>query len=145
MLTFDNSVTFLKGKEPEIGLRNFWEPENGFVWSTGKWCEVHFAFDRGGKAAGAAADLILDIDAFKVPEKFDGQNFMIYLNGLRIGSHFCVRRTPVIASFETDLLNSADNILTIDTPDVALPKEHGLQDSRLLGLQLFSVQIRKTT
>jgi hypothetical protein len=144
MLTFDNSVTFLKGKEPDVTLRNFWEPENGFVWSTGKWCEVHFAFDRGAKAAGPGADLILDIDAFKAPERLVGQNFMLYLNGLRIGSHYCVKRTTFIASFETELLTEANNVLTLDTPDAVVPKEYGLQDSRLLGVQLFSLQVRRT-
>jgi hypothetical protein len=142
MLTYDNSVTFLKGQEPAIALRNFWEPEDGFVWSTGKWCEISFSFDRTN-VANIQADLILDLDAFKIGEKISGQNFFLYLNGLRIGSHFCMKRTTFIATFSTKLLSETNNVLTVDTPDAAVPKEHGLLDNRLLGLQLFSLQIRK--
>jgi hypothetical protein len=34
-------------------------------------------------------------------------------------------------------------MLTLDTPDSARPEEYGIRDGRLLGAQLYSLQIRK--
>lgn len=143
MLTYDNSLTFAKGVEPDATLRNFWGPEDKFVWSTGKWCEIVFGFHAEGKAPGPLVDLILDMDVFKVPEKLLGQNLFVYLNGLRIASQFCQRRTTSVASIDPKLLRASENMLTIDTPDSAMPSDFGVADTRLLGIQLFSVQLRK--
>ncbi|MGJ5206472.1 hypothetical protein [Bradyrhizobium sp. HKCCYLR20261] len=142
MLTFQSSLTFTKGVQPEEGLRNFWGPEDGFVWSSGKWCELSFAFDAKGVAANALCDLILDLDVYKHGEELKGQNLMFYFNGLRIGSLYCTKRSTVVFSFDAGLLKAEENVLTIDSPEAASPSQFGSQDSRTLGVQLFSLQIR---
>ena len=144
MQSFDSSLTFSANDNPDVSLRGFWPPEDGFVWSTGKWCEITFAFDVGRKSAASLADLILDMDVFKVPDRLDGQNVMIYLNGLRVGSYMVQRRTTYFASFDAAILRPTDNVLTVDTPDTASPANFGSSDKRLLGIQLFSCQIRRS-
>jgi hypothetical protein len=143
VLTFDNSVTFSEGNTPVVGLKNFWEPEDGFVWSTGKWCEIGFPFQFKGRESTDVADLMLEVDSFKVEDGLVGQNLLVYLNGLRVGSYFCTSRAIYIATFDAKLLKASENILTIDTPDSASPRDFGMTDNRLLGLKLFSLQIRK--
>jgi hypothetical protein len=143
MLNFENSATFLAGKEPSVSLRNFWAPENGFVWSTGKWCEVSFPFDTGARPPFGLADLVMDVDTFKYEDKLRGQNVAVYLNGLRIGSLYCTRRVTSIFQFDAKTLTKTENTITLDTPDSTRPEEFGLRDGRLLGLQLYSLQIRR--
>jgi hypothetical protein len=145
MLTFDNSLTFARGVEPAATLRNFDNPEDGFVWSLGKWCEITFPFETSLKPTGTGAELILEIDAFKVSEGLVAQNFLIYLNGLRIGSLLCSRRMTFMIPFQAGRLQRTDNVITVDTPDAALPRDYGVDDSRTLGMQLFSLQIRRTS
>lgn len=144
MQSFESSVTFSATEDPGVSLRNFWEAEDGFVWSTGKWCEIMFPFNSGGRPLGLLADLIIDLDAFKREGHLAAQNALIYLNGLRIASYYVQRRTTYFASFDPKLLRAADNVLTIDTPDAARPSDFGSSDNRLLGVQLFSLQIRKS-
>jgi hypothetical protein len=144
MQSFETSVTFLAGEEPDAALRNFWAPEDGFVWSTGKWCEISFAFDSGGKPVGQLADLIIDADAFRFERQLEGQNALVYLNGVRIGSFYVLRRTTYFATFDPHLLRPTDNVITIDTPDAACPSDFGSDDGRRLGIKLFSLQIRKS-
>jgi hypothetical protein len=141
MLTFENSLTFSNTEEPDAQCRNFWGPEDGFIWSTGKWCEITFQFGLPNKPVTGLCDLILDLDVFKVDDKYDGQNVLVYFNGARIGSLFCRRRATYVFSFDTGLLR-AENILTMDTPDSATPSKFGDADGRVLGVQLFSVQVR---
>jgi hypothetical protein len=144
MLSFENSATFSKAEESGVALGNFWEPEEGFVWSTGRWCEIMFSFDNAGRPPGLLADLIIDIDVFKREGHLEGQNVLLYLNGLRIASYFVQRRTTYFASFDPKLLKPNDNVLTIDTPDTARPSDFGSEDDRLLGVQVFSLQVRKS-
>jgi hypothetical protein len=143
MQSFESSVTFSADEDSGVSLRNFWATEDGFVWSTGRWCEITFAFDNGGRPP-LLADLIIDVDAFRHAPKLEGQNALLYLNGLRIASFYVLRRTTYYASFDPRQLKSADNVLTIDTPDVACPRDFGSDDGRLLGIKLFSLQIRKS-
>jgi hypothetical protein len=143
MLNFANSIAFFAGQEPPVSLRNYWPPSNGFVWSTGKWCELSFEFELGSKAVTGLADLILDIGVFKVDQKLPGQNVAIFLNGLRIGTFFCKARITYIAQFDARILKSEKNILIFDTPESARPSDFGSDDKRLLGIQLFSLQIRR--
>lgn len=144
MRTFEDSVTFTAGTDPGVSLRNFWPPEDGFVWSTGIWSEITFAFTPSARQPAPLADLILDMDVFKKPDHLEAQNVLLYLNGLRIGSYYVQRRTTYFAAFDPKILRPADNVLTLDTPDVASPSEFGGSDSRKLGVQLFSLQIRKS-
>jgi hypothetical protein len=142
MLDFENYVSFAKDEEPVLQLRNFWEPEDGFVWSKGKWCEVTFEFDGVAKPAKGLAELMLDVDVFKAPEVLTGQNLLIYLNGYRIGSSFVAQRMNSISTFDAGILRPTENVLTIDTPDSNSPGAFGRDDLRVLGMQLFSIQIR---
>lgn len=144
MLTYKNSAVFSRGAELPVQLRNFWEPEEGFVWSTGRWCEIIFAFQGGPKENASGSELILEVDAFRSGDDLPGQNLMAYLNGLRIASFFCKERAMVVAPFDTKVLREAENNLTIDTPDAARPSDFGSADKRLLGIQMFSLQVRKT-
>lgn len=143
MLNFENSLNFTAGRNPPLGMRNFWAPEDGFIWSTSKWCELEFAFDPGAGAAPQFSDLILDIDAFKVEGRSEGQSLRVYLNGLRIGTLFCDRRITAVIAFRSRLLTREDNILIIDTPDAHRPSDFGDADNRMLGLKLYSLQVRR--
>jgi hypothetical protein len=142
MLTYDNSVQFTKGEDPTVVLRNFYPPEDGFVWSSSRWSDVTFGFSAGPDRRPKNADVILDLDVFKVEGQIDGQNALIYVNGLRVGSHNITRRTTVVISIDAALLKPRENVLTFDTPDSRTPSDHGIADKRLLGIQLFSMKIR---
>jgi len=142
MLTYKNSLEFLKGKPPAVLLRNFFEPENGFVWSTSTWSEIIFSFADSGLNKDKSADLILDLDVYKAPPKLPGQTVKCYLNGLRIGSRDIIDRTVSIVTFDAGLLKPTENILTFDTPQASIPSDFGVDDGRRLGVQLFSMQIR---
>ena len=145
MLSFQNSVSLVEGEPDLVTFTNFWEPEDGFIWSTGKWCEIHFAFQiSAAHASTKSADLIFDIDVFRANEE-TGQNVKIYLNGLRIGTVYLVRRAIYIATFDPKILRAADNVLTLDTPDSHSPKTYGGEDYRVLGVQIYSLQIRKNS
>ena len=144
MQSCDDIITFNHMEDPGIALRNFWPPETGFIWSSGKWCEITFSFDPGPKQLSAQADLILDVDVFKKEHQLDAQNVLVYLNGLRIASYLVQRRTTYFASFDPKLLKPSDNVLTLDTPDAVQPSTFGSSDTRMLGAQLFSLQIRRS-
>ena len=146
MLSYQNSVAFSEGEEGLVTLTNFWDPEDGFVWSTGKWCEVHFDFKTSnGHSTTRSADLILDIDTFRGPLEEQAQDVLVYLNGYRIGSFTVARRTIYIATFDPRMLRPVGNVLTFDTPDSHSPKTYGSEDNRVLGLQIYSMQFRKNS
>ena len=146
VLSYQNSVAFSEGEESLISLTNFWEPENGFVWSTGKWCEVHFDFKTtNGHATTRSADLILDIDTYRGPLEEQAQDVLVYLNGYRIGSFIVARRAIYITTFDPKMLRSVGNILTFDTPASHSPNSYGKDDNRVLGLQMYSMQFRKNS
>ena len=141
MLTFENALSFKDGEEPPVALRNFWAPEESWIWSTGRWCEITFAFEAGA-APPRFAELVIDLDVYKYKDRHPGQNVLVYLNGLRIGSLYCTRRMTVAFAVDPRTLASADNILTLDTPDSARPSQFGGADGRQLGVQLFNLQLR---
>jgi hypothetical protein len=143
MLNFENALTFKAGEEPIAALRNFWAPEGAWVWSTGHWSEITFVFDVGSRPATGIAELIVDLDVYKEGDILPGQDVLVYLNGLRIGSLYCSHRMTIVCVFDASLLSKTENILTFDTPQSAKPSDFGSADGRLLGIQLFSVQIRK--
>ena len=143
MLDWRNSVSFKRGENSSLALRNFSEPEDGFVWSHGKWCEIVFEFAGASPDTGGLADLVLDVDVFHAPPDVTHQSVLIYLNGLRIASSYIGRRTTYLAPFAASLLRPSENVLTIDTPDVVDPRKFGVEDARHLGIQLFSLQIRR--
>lgn len=142
MLTYDNSIQFKRSKEPTVVLRNFYPPEDGFVWSSSRWSDVTFGFSAGAGRRKKSADVILDLDAFKVEGQTGGQNALIYLNGLRVGSININRRTTVVIPIDAAVLKPSENVLTFDTPDSRTPSDYGIADKRLLGIQLFSMKIR---
>jgi len=142
MLTYENSLQFAKGNEPAVSLRNFYPPEDGFIWSSSHWSEIAFRFSATAGRGKKNADLILDLDVFKVTGHIEGQNALIYLNGLRVGSHYITRRTAIVIPIDAALLKASENVLTFDTPNNRSPSDFGSADKRQLGIQLFSIQIR---
>ncbi len=142
VLNYLNSVSFQKGESPPVLFRNFYEPEEGFVWSTSLWSEIIFSFSEGIPPRTKSADLILDLDVFKSPPSLLHQTVKFYLNGLRIGSRDVNSRTTALISFNPTILNLVENVLTFDTPDASVPARFGVRDERRLGVQLFSLQFR---
>lgn len=143
MLTYENSIEFALGKPPhEATLRNFYDPEEGFVWSSSVWSELTFDFSATPKVDTAEIDLVLDCDVFRADGRLDGQSVLVYLNGLRLASHFISKRTLLTIRVGSRGLKHTDNVLTLDTPDSRKPSEFGSTDERRLGVQLFSMQIR---
>jgi len=139
MFSFESSLTFAEGDYPDVALEGFWPIEEGFVWTRGKWCQITFPFDATQPTD--RSDLIIDMDVFHPGES--GQNVFFYLNGLRIGSKYINGRVTLVLSFPSAILLAEENVLTIDTPDVACPADFGIQDDRQLAAQIFSVQIRR--
>ncbi len=142
VLNYENSLNFYKGMQPAVLMRNFCDPEDGFIWSTSKWCDINFDFNHGAGKPKGSVDLLLDLDVFKAPPILSSQNVLIYLNGLRIGSYNIHAQVNCIASFDPAILRAHDNVLTFDTPDASKPEDFGIPDWRILGIQLFSIQIR---
>jgi hypothetical protein len=144
VLNYQNTVNFKKGEDSAVSLRNFSAPEDGFVWSHGKWCEIVFSFKDSSRLVDGMADLMMDIEAFHVPEAFPEQSVFVYFNGIRVASSYVSGRMILLAPFERRLLKGTENVVTIDTPDVVAPSTLGVNDTRLLGIKLFSLQIRKS-
>jgi hypothetical protein len=142
VLNYKNSVSFQRGESPAVLLRNFYEPEDGFVWSTSKWSEIIFSFSEGTPQKAKTSDLILDLDVFKSPPSLPHQTVKFYLNGWRIGSRDVDGRTTTLIPFNSTLLNPVENVLTFDTPDASIPARFNVPDERRLGVQLFSMQFR---
>ncbi len=143
MLNYKNSVSFVKGETPSILLRNYYAPEDGFVWSSSKWSEIIFAFSAELPPRAKPSDLILDMDVFRAPPNLAHQTVKIYLNGWRIGSRDITERTLALIPFDPAILKPVENVLTFDTPDASVPATFGVPDERRLGLQLFSLQFRQ--
>ena len=142
MLTLTNSVTFTKGKAPIVLLRNFYEPEDGFVWSNSRWCQVLFSLTERPSRPNAPVDLLFDIDVFKAPPALPGQSVLVYLNGMRVASFDVSQRMNAVIPIASTLLRPQENEITFDTPDAAKPSDFGVLDDRKLGIQLFSLQLR---
>ncbi|MBX9700256.1 MAG: hypothetical protein K2X74_12520 [Acetobacteraceae bacterium] len=125
-------------------LRNFHPIEpGGFAWSAGRWCELEFVCGAPG-ATDAAAEraLVLDLDVFRHPPLLPSQDVLLYLNGLRLGAVTIRRRQTASFRLLDNALQPGVNRLTIDTPDASRPSEFGQPDTRLLGVQLFSLALR---
>jgi len=142
MLAIDQPLQFGADTIGTTTLRNCAPPEDGFVWSSGRWCEIEFELDLDRAARSRdAVEFAVDLDVFKFPPAFPGQNVMTYLNGLRVASTFVTGRTALTFQVKPGMLLPAGNILTFDTPDAVRPSEFGVEDDRVLGLQIFSVAI----
>jgi hypothetical protein len=144
MLTYENSIQFAPGEPHEASLRNFYAPEEGFVWSSSVWGEITFDFSATPNMDTTEIDLILDCDVFRVGGRLDGQSVLVYLNGLRLASHFITQRMQLTIRVGARSLKHRNNVLTLDTPDSRKPSEFGSADDRRLGMQLFSMRIRPT-
>jgi len=139
VISYKDTLTFSADGSYEAELDGFWPAEDGFVWSKGKWSEIRFPFEKDNLTEHS--DLIMDLDVFK-PED-GGQNVLIYLNGLRVGSKFIKNRITCVISFPSSILRKDNNVLTLDTPDAMIPADFGIADTRQLGVQLYSIQIRR--
>ena len=143
MLNLNNQIEFRPGIDVLAELRNFSDIEDGFAWQTGRWGEISFDFDQSVIQKASELDLIIDLDVYKHAEAMPGQNLFLYLNGLRFGSFYVTSRRVLIIGFSSTVL-AARNTLTLDLPDAVCPKVHNLSDERILGAQLYSVQIRRS-
>jgi len=143
MLVPGRQVTFGPELEPTIRLRNFHAPEDGFAWSSGRWCEILFDTElsrgRSRSASTSGLGMILDVDVFRWPPIFAGQNLLTYVNGMRTHSAYVTGRTIISVDLHLATLQPKDNVLTFDVPDAIRPSEFGLEDSRMLGVQIFSL------
>ena len=142
MITYGHSLVFVAGKVLPVKLKNFFEPEDGYVWSTSKWCEIVFPFSFGKGNRPVSSDLILDLDVFKAPPKLETQPIMVYLNGIRMGQYDVRGQETHLITFPTALLREFDNSLVIDTPQSTRPSLYEIKDGRILGIQLFSAHIQ---
>lgn len=140
MLAVGNPLIVGVYQEVSLQLRNYGSPEDGFVWSVGRWCEAAFDLDLGWQAP-AAVGFTLDLDVFKVPPALPGQNVLATLNGLWVGSAFVDGRTALVFRARPADLRSAGNVLALDLPDAGRPLEFSLDDGRMLGVQVFSLVI----
>ncbi len=136
------TYSFEWGVEPEVKLTNFWPPEDGFVWSTNRWCEITFPVTPATRSEGAGVEIAVDIDVFKCPPDLLSQNVFVYVNGLRVLSREIYQRVILLIQVPMTQLRKGENVLIIDTPDAATPTEHGVNDTRRLGVQIFSITVR---
>ncbi len=141
MLDANSIVTFSKDTLPMVELKSFWPPEDGFVWSAGKWCEVVFQYAVGTAQPHDRGELVLDFDSYKSPPALEAQNVFMYLNGLRVGARRMNKRVTAFIEFDPAILKPT-NVLTIDTPDAVSPATFSGRDERVLGIQLFTLQVR---
>ncbi len=142
MDAINDLVSFRRDDKPGVDLKNFWAPEDGFAWSTGTWCEIAFDLTRSNPAVSQIVEIELELDVFKAPPDLEGQNIFFYVNGLRLASRFITGRLMVLLEVPANTLRPADNLITIDTPDSARPSDYGESDTRRLGVQLYSLQLR---
>jgi hypothetical protein len=126
-----------------VMLEGFAPVEDGFVWQMGRWGEITFDFDEAVRSRTGMADLMIELDVFKRPPEITGQNVFVYLNGLRVGSFLVTNRRILIMNFPTSILRAKMNVLTLDTPDSASPKQFGSEDGRVLGAAVFAVYFRR--
>ena len=141
MLDSDKIVSFSRDVLPVVELKSFWPPEDGFVWSAGRWCEIAFDYRLEAKGQQSQGELVIELDCFKAPPQLEAQSAFFYLNGLRVGARRVNKRATVFIEFDGALLKPA-NVLTIDTPDATSPSQFSGTDERVLGVQLFSLQVR---
>ena len=140
-IQLEQTFDFRKGVESDVRLRNFSPPEDGFVWSTGPWCEICIPAIKH-PPDNEPLEIGLDIDVFKAPPEMEGQNVLIYANGLRVASRFVNSRVSVVAEVAGRSLVEGHTLITMDTPDAVSPSRFGGIDTRRLGVQLFSVTVR---
>jgi hypothetical protein len=135
--------SFAKNVTPGVGLENFWKPEDEFVWSSGKWCQILFDVPaRSADPDGGEVELVLDLDAFRAAPELEGQDLHVYVNGLRVATRHVTKRIMIVAEVARHALREHANSITIDTPDAARPSDFGEVDDRRLGIKLFSVKLR---
>ena len=145
MLRFGDPLSFGHDTPDQIALVNFSPPEDGFVWSDGRWAEITFDIDfRDEPRSEAAIRLRLDLDVFKFPPVLNGQHVLIYCNGVRVKSAFVTDRTALQFPLGVAPLLRQQNVLTFDLPDVRMPQDLGVSDERMLGMQLFSLSLDAT-
>lgn len=135
-------VPFGAGMTPVVSLVNFSDPEDGFVWSIGPWCEMRFDLDLAVEEMGTSLELTLDANVFAAPPKLAGQSVFAYLNGQRIGSAWVTGRGPMTFQTAQATLLRQGNVLTLDVPNAVRPSSFGQADDRRLGLKVFSLVIR---
>lgn len=145
MLAIETPLQFGADHAGTTILRNCAIPEEGFVWSAGRWCEVEFDLDLARSSRSrTTVEFAVDIDVFKFPPAMPGQNVLTYLNGLRVASTFVTGRMALTFQVKPTVLMPTGNVLTFDLPDAVRPSEFGVEDDRILGSQIFSIAIQES-
>jgi hypothetical protein len=134
-------VAFGANTTPIVALVNFSEPENGFVWSLGPWCEMRFDLDIARPEVETGIELTLDANVFAAPPKLPGQTVIAYLNGHRIGSAWVTGRGVMMFKAARVPLLREGNTLTLDVPNATSPATFGQPDERRLGVKVFSLTV----
>lgn len=142
MLEISKTQTFTHGKNVPMLLRNFYEPEDGYVWSRSKWCELIFSFSFGNYPKPLLTDFVIDLDVFKSPPNLMSQAVKIYFNGKRVAQYDIDCRREIIISVHSSEILTSENSLIFDTPESASPSAWGMGDERILGVQIFSLHIQ---
>lgn len=135
-------VAFGAGAAPVVSLINFSDPEDGFVWSLGPWCEMRFDLDLPRAELETGVELALDANVFAAPPKLPGQSVIAFLNGIRIGSAWVTSRGPITFRGPRVTLLREGNRLTLDVPNAAKPSSFGQADERRLGVKVFSLIVK---
>lgn len=138
----DTPVAFGAGAQPVVALTNFSDPEDGFVWSLGPWCEMRFDLDLARAEIETAVEVTLDANVFAAPPKVEGQAVLAWLNGHRIGSAWVVGRGVLTFRSARAPLLREGNRLTLDVPNAVKPSAFGHADDRRLGVKVFSLTVR---
>jgi hypothetical protein len=148
MAAYDKLITFDKNTPSTCKLTSFYEPEDGFVWSNGLWCEIALPVPATPPAKAADTgkiplDIAIDLAVFKTSPELEGQNVLFYANGLRLASRFVTHRVTIMLELPAAFIREDENIITIDTPNAAFPTTYGFNDTRQLGIQLFSLRLTR--
>jgi len=138
----DRPVTFGAGMTPVVTLVNFSEPEDGFVWSLGPWCEMRFDLDVARAEVETGVELTLDANVFAAPPQLPGQSVIAFLNGVRIGSAWVTGRGLIAFRSPRVTLFRESNRLTLDVPNAVRPSKFGHPDERRLGIKVFSLVVK---
>lgn len=138
----DTPVAFGARVTPIVALINFSDPEDGFVWSLGPWCEMRFDLDLARAELVTGVEVTIDANVFAAPPTLPGQSVLAFLNGYRIGSAWVTGRGLLTFRAARATLLRDDNRLVLDVPNATRPSAFGQPDDRRLGVKVFSITVR---
>jgi len=89
----------------------------------------------------AVVDVAIDLDAYKFPPEKDGQNVLSISTGCGLATRFITHRVTVLLEAPASVMRATDNLVTFDTPDFGRPCDYGDNDTRRLGIKLYSMHV----